>query len=83
MKLSDFILLNEGEKKLVMLHEGVLIGKRKKQGYIFFLFQLDGFYVETFGNTQTKNIIEYRMFERTELLHPYLETIAIDDLLRE
>ena len=30
MKLSDFVLLDEEEKKLVLLHEGVLIGKRKK-----------------------------------------------------
>ena len=29
MKLSDFIMLNEEEKKLAVLHEGVLISKRK------------------------------------------------------
>jgi hypothetical protein len=81
MKLSDFILLNEEEKKLIVLHEGVLIGKRKKPDRIVFLFQLNGFYVETFGDTQTKDIVEFRMFEHTKLLHPYLEAIVIDDLL--
>jgi hypothetical protein len=81
MKLSDFILLNEDEKKLVVLHGGVLIGKRKKQRYIIFLFQLGGFYVETFCDTQTKKVAKYTMFEHTGLLHPYLDAIAIDDLL--
>jgi len=80
MKLSDFIMLNEEEKKVTVLHQAVLIGKRMHPGCIIFLFQLNNFYVETFGDTNTKGITQYRVFVNTDLLHPYLEEIAIDDV---
>jgi hypothetical protein len=82
MKLSDFILLDEEDKKLAVLHEGVLIGKRKKKECMVFLFQLNSFYVETFCNLQTKAVVQFRIFDHTRLLRPYLETIAIDELLK-
>lgn len=82
MKLSDFIMLNEEQKKRIVLHEGVLIGKRKRSGSIIFLFQLQNFYVETFCNTETKSATGYRVFTHPRLLEPYLENIIIDDLLR-
>lgn len=81
MKLSDFILLNEEEKKMAVLHEGVLIGKRKEASSVAFLFQVDSFYVETFFNSGNKAIEEFRMFDQTTLLQPYLDAIAIDQLL--
>ena len=80
MKLSDFIMLNEEEKKLAVLHSGVLISKRTFPDYIVFLFQLNNFYVETFGSTKTRGIIEYRASGDTKLLDPYLESIPIDDV---
>ena len=83
MELSDFIMLNAEEKKLVVLHEGVLIGKRKEPELIIFLFDLDKFYVETFCNTKTKEVSEYRVFAQTKLLQPYLENIPIDQLFKE
>jgi hypothetical protein len=82
MKLSDFIMLSEEKKKYAVLNEGVLISKRKLREYIVFLFQFDNFYIETFCNLTTKQVTQYRMFEHTVLLQPYLETIAIDDLFR-
>ena len=51
MELSDFIMLDAEEKKLVVLHKGVLIGKRKEPELIIFLFDLDKFYVENFCST--------------------------------
>ena len=83
MELSDFIMLNAEEKKWVVLHQGVLIGKIKGPGRIIFLFDLDKFYVETLCNTTTKQVSEYRAFAQTKLLQPYLENIAIDELFRE
>lgn len=82
MELSDFIMLDAEEKKLVVLHKGVLIGKRKEPELIIFLFDLDKFYVETFCSTKTKGVSEYRVFAQTKLLQPYLEHIAIDELFR-
>jgi hypothetical protein len=81
MKLSDFILLSDSEKKLVVLHEGVLIAKRKQVSSMIFLFQLGSYYVETLCNPADKSIEEYRAFHGTRPLVPYLEDIAIDDLL--
>jgi hypothetical protein len=83
MELSDFIMLHAEQKKLVVLHKGVLIGKRKGADFIIFLFDLGKFYVETFCNTETKAVSEYRVFVQTKLLQPYLESITIDTLFRE
>ena len=83
MELSDFIMLHAEQKKLVVLHKGVLIGKRKEADLIVFLFYLDKFYVETFCNTKTKVVSEYRVFAQTKLLQTYLESIAIDELFTE
>ena len=81
MKLSDFILLSEEEKKIAVLHTGVLIGKRKDVDTVAFLFQLPNYYVETFFNSGNKTIREFRVFNQTSLLQPYLDTIRIEDLL--
>jgi hypothetical protein len=81
MKLSDFIILNEEEKKLTVLHEGVLIAKRNYFNYMVFLFQLDSYYVETYCSIENKAIEEFRIFDNTKPLNPYLEAIPIDDLL--
>lgn len=81
MKLSDFIVLSEEEKKQAVLNEGVLIGKRKALSSFIFLFQVQNFYVETCFNTESKDIEEFRMFDHTGLLAPYLETISLDSLL--
>ena len=81
MRLSDFILLNEEQKKLIVLHEGILVAKRSNFPYLVFLFQMENYYVESFCNVQTKAIEEYRAFDHPKLLAPYLESIAIDDLL--
>lgn len=81
MKLSDFILLSEEEKKQAVLHEGVLISKRKVPASVIFLFQVQNFYVEACFNPHSKDIEEFRMFDHTSLLQPYLENICIDDLM--
>ena len=81
MKLSDFILLNEKEKQQAVLHEGVLIGKRKNNTSVVFLFQIEHFYVEARFNVKDKGIEEFRMFDHSTLLQPYLDDIPIDDLL--
>jgi hypothetical protein len=81
MKLSEFILLGENEKKHVVLHEGVLIGKRKSLYCMVFLFQINSYYVETYCDIRDKNVVEFRAFENTKPLAPYLESIRLDELL--
>jgi hypothetical protein len=81
MKLSDFILMNEEEKKFTVLHEGVLIAKRQHFEQFVFLFQLGSYYVETYCNTGSKVIEEFRIFDNLQPLHPYLEAISIEGLV--
>ncbi len=81
MRLSDFIMLNEAEKKSTVLHEGVLIAKRSEINCMVFLFQLGSYYVEAYCNPENKAIEEYVAFGNTKWLTPYLEAIPIDNLL--
>ena len=50
MKLSEFILLTQEEKRSTVLQEGVAIAKMEVLNYVVFLFQLPHFYVETYCN---------------------------------
>jgi len=81
MKLSDFILLDENEKTSVVLHKGILVGKRKNEPLIAFLFQLGNYYVETWCHQQDKKVLEFTAFNNPQNLAPYLEAISIDELL--
>jgi len=80
MRLSEFILLHEGDKKSTLLHEGVMIDKRIAGKLMIFLFQLDGFYVEAFGDPASRDFVEYRVFSGTLLLQPYLDKLCIKDV---
>jgi len=82
MKLSEFIVLSQGEKRFTVIHEGVPIAKREILDYMVFLFQLPDFYVETFCCLETKEIREYRAFHTPNHLTPYLEAIEIDKLFK-
>lgn len=81
MRLSDFILLTKEEKKLIVLHEGVLVAKRADYHHLVFLFQFDHYYVEAFCNVENKAIEEYRVFDHYSPLSPYLDNIPIDHLM--
>ena len=81
MKLSDFILLDEEKKTSTVLHQGILVGKRQLRQCMIFLFQLEGYYVETWCNYENKAIEEFRVFDNTQLLQPYLETISLKGLV--
>ena len=81
MKLSDFIMLSADAKKTMVLHTGILIGKRKAVAGPVFLFQLESLYVEVYCNAATRAVEEYQAFTGTVQLAPYLENIVLDDIL--
>jgi hypothetical protein len=81
MILSDFILLGEEEKKMIILHEGILVAKRTEPESMIFLFQLAAYYVEVFCDLISKQTREFRIFTQTKQLDPYLENIPISDLM--
>lgn len=81
MKLSEFIVLNEAEKKRVVMNNAVALATRTSPGLIIFLFQIKDYYVEAYCNTSDKSIAEYRVLPNTNSIRHYLELIPIDDLL--
>ncbi len=83
MKLSEFIALSEVEKRSTVLSEGVAIAKRYYNRQLVFLYQLHGFYVETYSCGVSEEICEYKVFVGTKQLQPYLDTIEIAHLINE
>jgi hypothetical protein len=81
MKLSDFILLAADDKKMMVLHVGVLIGKRMQGDSMVFLFRLPAYYVEMYCRPATKAVEAFHAFDSVVPLSPYLESIEIGDLL--
>lgn len=81
MKLSDFIMLSAAGKKAMVLHLGTLIGKRQTTGGPVFLFQLEALYVEIYCHPDTNAIEAYHASTGTAQLSPYVDSIALDDLL--
>jgi hypothetical protein len=81
MKLSEFIALPEDHKRSTVMTQGVAIAKRYLDGQLIFLFQLQEYYVETYCCCESKEILEYRVFQNTVQLAPYLDAIQIDHLL--
>jgi len=81
MKLSEFILLNEADKKNAIMNKAVPLAQRTYQDTIIFLFQLGDYYVEAYCNAITKGIEEYCILPDTNAICHYLEAIAIDELL--
>jgi hypothetical protein len=81
MKLSEFILLNEKDKKCAVMNNAVPLAQRTYPDIIIFLFQLDNYYVEAYCNKASKAIEEYRVLPDANAIGHYLEGIPIDDLL--
>lgn len=81
MKLSEFILLNEEEKKYAVMNNAVALAQRSCAETIVFLFQLDYYYIEAYCSKTDKRIIEYRVLPDANAISHYLEAIPIGDLL--
>lgn len=83
MKLSEFIALSEVEKRSTVLSQGVAVAKKVVNSQAVFLYQLYGFYVETYCCSVNNEICEYRAFQDTKQLQPYLVSIEIGQLLSD
>lgn len=81
MKLSEFILLDEDDKKNTVMSRAVALAQMNRADMIVFLFQLDSYYVEAYCNKSNKAIEEYRILPDTNAIRHYLDAIPIDDLL--
>lgn len=83
MSLSEFLVLNENDKKQAVLHQGVLIAKRVSDQSMIFLFTLGNYYVETFFDVNNKQIEKFRIGESTDMLDPYLPAISLAGLMED
>lgn len=81
MKLSEFIVLNETEKKNAVMNNAVALATRTSPGFVIFLFQIESYYVETYCNVEDKTIEEYCILPDTNAIRHYLECIPIHHLL--
>lgn len=70
MRLSEFIVLTQEEKRLTVVNEGVPLAKKELSEEMIFLFRLPGFFVETHFSKQTKEIQQYLMFRDSPELTP-------------
>lgn len=82
MKLSEFILLNEADKKSIVMSNAVVLAQRNYPDSIVFLFQLDCYYVEAYCNKANQSIEEYRILPDTNAISHYLEAIQVNDLIK-
>lgn len=81
MRLSEFIVLDGTNKNKAVMHQGVLVAKKKAPDQIRFLFQMDAFYVEMHCDYSSKQVSEYRTFTNPAHLHPYLDQIPLNGLI--
>jgi len=81
MKLSEFIALNEEEKKHAVMNYAVALASRTSPGFTIFLFQIGGYYVEAYCNERNKMIEEYCVLPSINAIDHYLQAIPIGNLL--
>ena len=81
MTLQRYRALTQNKQNKKLLTEGVCIAERRMDEVHAFLFQIDGFYVEVFFNTEGSEILFSRSFEDLDELGPYLQHIDISFVL--
>ena len=81
MTLYDFGILDERARVNLVYLEGVYLGKRKEEDATLVLYQLHGFYVEISYQKYRYHIRRIRAFASTFLLDPYLDDMAIENLV--
>jgi hypothetical protein len=82
MSLCDFYLMTENEQIEVLYRDAVYVGKRKNEGLVAILFQLDTFYVEINYKKYRYFVESMQVFTTTEILEPYMEQINVDSVMK-
>ena len=82
MTIYEFRLFDDSEQLDLLRTEGLYVGKRKEEDLIALLYQLDSFYVEIFYRKHRFHVVQLRCTRSTSILHPYLEQIDVEALVR-
>ncbi|MEO7394829.1 MAG: hypothetical protein ABIU11_07770 [Chitinophagaceae bacterium] len=78
MTYKQFTGLDEINQELILWSKGVHIADHSKNEYRYLLYQVDGFYVEVEYNIEFDIINQFKSFETTDLLDPYLKQIRVN-----
>ena len=81
MTFYEFNAMNGEQQAEILWERGVYLMARQKREYKFALYQLDAFYVEVWYHTDGNEITKLRSFSSTGPLEPYLEEIALPEIL--
>lgn len=81
MTLYDFILLAPEQQADATWKRGSFIAVGDKGSMKVLLYQLDSFYVEVYYNCEKGKIEEFRCFDSTYYLEPYLAAIDLSELM--
>ena len=79
--LYEFNMMNR-DRQAATVWGGVHIGDRHDDHHDILLYQVDGFYVEVYYDRTENIIVTFRSFSNITQLEPYLEKIAIGDLIK-
>ncbi len=78
MKLYEFNQLDELEQMEALWDKGVFLADRTENEYYNKLYQIDGFYVETYRHIEHNVIKRMRSFSSTEQLTPYIDKLNLN-----
>ena len=81
MTLYEYILLRPEEQANVTWKHGAFIAVADKGALKVLLYQIGSFYVEVYYNCELGKIEEFRSFDSTDQLDPYLAAIDLSELI--
>ena len=77
MTLYQFNQLDEHEQMETLWEKGVFLADRTEGEYYIKLYQIDGFYLETYRLIEHNEIKRIRSFSSTDQLAPYIERLKL------
>ena len=81
MKLQQFRSAPPEVQERLVKQRGVFLMERKSLGVSVLLFQLDGFYVEVFYNSETATVSFVKSFDDMDGIEAYLDRIDISEVM--
>ena len=78
MTLYEYNGLDVEQRAEILWDKGVYLATRQEKEFRILLYQIDGFYVEVWYNTNKNAISRLKSFRSTNPLDPYLRDIEID-----
>lgn len=81
MTLYEYILLRPEEQANITWKYGAFIAVADKGPLKVLLYQINSFYVEVYYNCELGKIEEFRSFDSTDQLDPYLAAIDLSELI--